>query len=44
MPTIDKNLQMGTSFSMGSASTPLLGKKDEGSIRNHLRNHKDKDQ
>jgi hypothetical protein len=42
MPTIDENLQTGTSFSVGSASTPLLGKKDEGSVQSDLRN-KDND-
>jgi hypothetical protein len=29
VPTIDELLQMKTSFSVGSALTPLLGKKDE---------------
>jgi hypothetical protein len=29
MPTINENLKMETSFSVGSALTPLLGKKDE---------------
>jgi hypothetical protein len=43
MPTIDENLKMETSFSVGSALTPLLGKTNEGSVRSHLRNHKDKD-
>jgi hypothetical protein len=43
MPTIDENLQKEISFNVGSALTPLLGKKDEGSVRSHLRNQKDKD-
>jgi hypothetical protein len=32
MLTVDENLKMETSFSVGSALTPLVGKKDEGSI------------
>jgi hypothetical protein len=32
VPTISENLQTETSFRVGSASTPLLGKKDEGSV------------
>jgi hypothetical protein len=32
MATIDENLKMEISFSVGLALTPLLGKKDEGSI------------
>jgi hypothetical protein len=42
MPIIDENMKIETNFSVGSAMTPLLGKKDEGSVRSHLRNHKDK--
>jgi hypothetical protein len=44
VPTIDENLKMETSFSVGSALIPLLGKKDERSVQSHLQNHKDKDQ
>jgi hypothetical protein len=43
VPTIDENLKIETRFRVGLALTPLLGKKDEGSVRTHLRNHKDKD-
>jgi hypothetical protein len=43
MPTIDENLQIEASFRVGSTLTPLLSKKDEGSVQNHLRNRKDKD-
>jgi hypothetical protein len=43
MPSVGENLQIETSFSVGSTLTPLLVKKDEGSIRSHLRNQKDKD-
>jgi hypothetical protein len=32
VPTIGENLQAETSFGVESALTPLLGKKDEGSI------------
>jgi hypothetical protein len=43
MPNNDENLLMETSFSVGSILTPLLSKKDEGSIQSHLRNQNDKD-
>jgi hypothetical protein len=36
MPNNDENLPTEISFSVGSILTPLLGKKDEGSIRSHL--------
>jgi hypothetical protein len=41
--TIGENLHTETIFSVEPALTLLLGKKDEGSVQNHLQNHKDKD-
>jgi hypothetical protein len=42
VPTINEILQTETSFRVGSALTPLLGKKDVQSIQSHFQNHKDK--
>jgi hypothetical protein len=38
-----ENLQVIISFGVGSTLAPLLNKKDEGSVRSHLRSHNDKD-
>jgi hypothetical protein len=36
VPAIGQILQAETSFRVGSALTPLLGKKDKASIQSHL--------
>jgi hypothetical protein len=36
MPAIGEILQTETSFNVESALTPLLSKKDEGSVQSHL--------
>jgi hypothetical protein len=43
LPAIGEILEMEPRFNVCQLSQPLLGEKGEGSIRNHLRNHKNKD-
>jgi hypothetical protein len=42
MPTISEILQTEISFNVGSTLTPLLSKKDEASVRSHLRDQNGK--
>jgi hypothetical protein len=42
MATIGAMLQTEINFNVGSTLTPLLSKKDEGSVRSHLRDQNGK--
>jgi hypothetical protein len=42
MPTISAILQTGIGFNVGSTLTPLLNKKNEGSVRSHSRDQNGK--